>query len=114
MDRLTYQRAFAAKRMFVGYDNCTVYDAIEVKRCYRCSGLNHMSRGCRRDSVCPKCAGSHSIGSCGSEELKCANCIRHNEKSGGSDDIGHAAWDSACPCYTRILSSIRSDILGVK
>lgn len=114
VDKNTYQRALAAGHLFVGYDSCMVYDAIEVKRCYNCSGLNHLSKGCRHSLVCPKCAGNHSIKDCQSSELKCVNCVKYVEKIGGADDVNHAAWDSNCPCYTRMLSSIRSDILGVK
>lgn len=114
VDRGTYQRALATGRLFVGYDNCVVYDAIEVKRCYNCSGLNHMSRGCRLKPVCPRCSEEHSIKDCQSDNMKCANCIKHNEKFSGSCDVNHAAWDNDCPCYSRVLASIRSEILGVK
>lgn len=114
VDRTTYQRALAAEHLFIGYDSCVVYDAIEVTRCYNCSGLNHMSKGCRLKLACPRCAGEHLLKDCQSETLKCANCLKHVAKSGDSDDVNHAAWDSACPSYSRVLASIRSEILGVR
>lgn len=114
VDKNTYERALDAGRLLVGYDNCAVYDAIEVTRCYNCSGLNHMSKGCRLKVVCPKCSGNHPIKDCSSEAAKCVNCVKHLERFGGQVDTGHAAWDSTCPSYTRVLASVRSEILGMK
>lgn len=114
VDRVSYRKALAAGRLFIGYDNCAVYDAVEVVRCYNCSGLNHMSKGCRLKSVCPKCSEQHLIKDCKSEVARCVNCVKFNEKSGGSVDVHHAAWDNDCPSYSRALASVRSEILGVK
>lgn len=114
VDRQTYGRVLASGRLFVGYDNCAVYDAIEVKRCYRCSKFGHFSKECRQRVVCPKCSENHNVKECKSTQEKCVNCVEVNNKLGLGFDVNHAAWDGQCPAYLRILAGVRSDILGTK
>ncbi|KAK4874062.1 hypothetical protein RN001_013422 [Aquatica leii] len=88
----TYRAIMKEKKINVGWDRCIVYDAIEIRRCYRCNGFNHKASECK---ACPKCAGSHGLQECtvdGEENHKCSNCIQMAEKLKMKLDINHPVW----------------------
>lgn len=111
----TYKRALSVGQVFVGYDCCSVYDAVDVLRCYNCSGFNHTATACKSKRACPKCAGDHLIADCLSVTFKCVNCQNF---SGGSpnaaSDFAHAAWDRRCKIYQHRLKSYKLDVLGLE
>ena len=39
-------------RLFVGYQNCEVYDVKNVKPCYKCGSLGHNGQMCRNNPTC--------------------------------------------------------------
>ena len=45
-------------RLFVAYQNCKIYDVINVKPCYKCSRLGHNGQRCRNNPTCLKCVGT--------------------------------------------------------
>lgn len=109
----TYQKALDVGQLLVGYDCCSVYDAVEVTRCYNCCGYNHISNNCKSKRVCPRCTGDHLVKDCTSHALKCINCFN---AGGGdpSDSIHHAAWDRSCGVYRQKLKRFKADVLGLK
>lgn len=111
VDPGTYHSALKCGKVFVGYDSCRVYDALEVVRCFNCCGYHHVSSNCKSKSICPRCAGDHKVGDCNSQSLKCANCFGL-KKLDPNIDVNHAAWDRECPVYKRKLSSLRADVAG--
>lgn len=112
-DLSTYNAALGAKRLFVGYDSCSVYDALIVPRCFNCSGFNHQSKECKGKTTCPRCGGSHSVKQCTAEQLKCPNCTVA-QKIFPDCDLCHAAWDRTCPAFMRKQELFRAEILGCK
>ena len=112
LDLAAYKRAISSNQVFVGYDCCSVYDAVDIVRCFKCSGFNHTSKSCRFKMACPKCSGEHAINDCNSEVLKCANCYSASRIT--NVDVAHAAWDRACPIYQQKLKMFKGDILGLK
>lgn len=111
LDALAYKLSLRSNRVFVGYDCCTVYDALEVTRCFNCSGFHHISSKCRGRVACPRCAGEHSLEGCKSQTLKCINCFSVSKSLPGIN-FNHAAWDHDCPAYKKKLSSLKMDIFG--
>lgn len=110
LDKETYAMALDAGQLVVGYDRCTVYDAIEVTRCFKCCGFHHISRYCKGKEVCSKCAGDHPSKSCTSLALCCINCLSASKvKADISTD--HAAWSNECTVYKQRLCSVRADLL---
>lgn len=112
LDIDSYKRAIHESSLFVGYDCCSVYDAIELRMCYRCCGFAHIAKNCNRDRKCPKCSEDHGIGECGitDEKLfKCFNCI-----SRGNTSFNHAAWSSQCPVFLEKLGKFKSDMFNLK
>jgi hypothetical protein len=56
VDRATYDKLIAAGSVFIGYDHCYVFDAVEILRCYNCNEFQHSSKNCKQKRSCPKCA----------------------------------------------------------
>lgn len=82
-------------RVFIGYQNCRVYDDINIRPCYNCGRFGHSGHKCLNDKVCLKCAGSHnSINCVKTTEVKCVNCIFHNNRYKTNYNIQHVANDS--------------------
>lgn len=85
-------------RIFVGYQNCKVFDILNVAPCRNCARYGHNATKCRNESVCLKCADRHETSKCnGENENKCINCDYTNKKFGTHYDTKHMATDShAC------------------
>ncbi|KAJ3641869.1 hypothetical protein Zmor_028339, partial [Zophobas morio] len=56
--------------LFVGYDYCSVFDALEVTRCYKCNKFGHSSQSCKAKEVCPRCSEGHKLVDCKATTLK--------------------------------------------
>lgn len=110
LDHKTYDRVIKAGNLFVGYDNCAVFDAIEISRCFTCNEFHHLSRSCQKPISCPRCGQNHEIKSCKSDILCCSNCLKLKDVS-----TDHAVWDvNKCTAYIRAKDKVRNDILAVK
>ena len=113
LDIATYNKLLSAGQIFVGYDCCSVYDAIEITRCYNCCGYHHISAKCKLKAVCPKCSGDHPVKECSSAVLKCVNCF--GARNAMPDiDFNHAAWDRGCAVFQQKLKLFKDDVLCLK
>lgn len=83
-------------RINIDWDECKVHQYIQVKRCYKCLGFNHMAKTCNKKLACSKCAGEHSINECDSESLNCINCIEFNMKNNVNINTGQHAFSREC------------------
>lgn len=111
VDQELYKRIINNGYLFIGYNACPVYDAIDVMQCFKCCGFHHISNNCHNAIACPKCAG-HQVKDCTAENLKCVNCLNQKDKSNLSLS-NHAAWDKkCCPIYIRKLAEFKNDIIG--
>jgi hypothetical protein len=112
VDKLVYDRALQAGNLFVGYDSCSVYDAFDVLRCFRCNEFNHGSRICKKPVSCPVCSGEHDLKDCKSNSKKCSNCVKLNNSGIAVD---HAVWEKdKCSAYSDALNKIRSNVSAIK
>lgn len=114
VDRVTYNNIMAQGKLFVGYDYCSVFDAIDLRRCFKCSGFHHIAAKCSAGThSCPRCAESHQLSDCQSNFERCINCVNLNKKQPGLNlDINHKAWDKNCTVYKQELDKLRSNILN--
>lgn len=113
VDIETYNRIIDKGKIFVGYDYCSVYDAIDVKRCYKCCGFHHIANKCIKDTpVCPKCSGNHFLKECTATDLKCVHCSNLNSTQNMNIDTQHAVWDPKCHVYKEIQSKMKAKVLG--
>lgn len=106
VDSESYRKLLEEQRINIGWDRCKVYDAVTVTRCYNCNSFNHRAKECTKETVCPKCAGSHSRAECkaSKDEVKCINCKNAVEKLKLKIDINHEAWDVECSVFKRKLA----------
>lgn len=112
MDAETYFKLLELGNLFVNYDVCAVYDAIELRMCYKCSGFNHSSNNCNSNkTACPQCSLEHDIKSCPANFIsKCINCVNAKIL-----DCNHSAWDTTkCPIYKRKLEHYKSSLFSTK
>lgn len=110
LDRITYERVVKVGNLFIGYDSCHIFDALEVYRCFNCNEYNHSSRSCVKSRSCPKCGDDHSIKECQSSAFNCPNCLKINDKN---ISVNHAAWDlNKCTAFRVERDRLRNDILA--
>lgn len=102
-------------KLFVGYNLCTVYDSIEIKRCFKCSGFHHFSNSCTNEVHCPRCSDNHLVKDCKASALKCINCINYNVEKKANNCINHAAWSSnECFVYKQKIAEFKSNLQFAK
>ncbi|CAH1107733.1 unnamed protein product [Psylliodes chrysocephalus] len=62
LDLHTYNKMTVGMgKLFIGYNVCTVYDFVAIKRCFKRINCNRVSQECNKDLSCPKCADSHEL-----------------------------------------------------
>lgn len=103
-------------RLFVGYQNCRVFDVINVKPCYNCGRFGHSGTKCKNSPTCLKCAGTHLTKNCNGADLCCANCSFSNNKFGKIYNTNHTVYDSeACEILkSKIKKCINTTDYSVK
>ena len=111
VDKISYDRLISSGGLFVGYDYCYTFDAVELNRCFNCNSLGHSSYVCTQKICCPRCSGDHNVKNCTAANLKCINCVKSAEKDKTTLDTGHAAWDTRCPTYLKALEKLKRDLL---
>lgn len=97
-------------KVFIGFDLCNVYDSIDIRRCFKCSGFNHISNQCKSKISCPVCAGEHYLKDCNTNLLKCANCVDYSSTNKIVLDVEHAAWDHNCFVYKQKISEFKANM----
>lgn len=109
----TYHRFLSAGYVIIGFDYCKVYDAIDIRRCFKCCGFHHLASKCSSEApICPRCAGNHALADCNNVNLKCSNCTKHNTRSNVKKvRVDHAVWDKSCEVYKTALNSFKNRIL---
>ncbi len=102
----TYRKIMANEDAKINFDfnRCKVFDALHVKRCFKCCSLDgHSAKDCVKEMVCYKCAGNHKSDECRNDVLKCTNCDAANRKFNLKLDTKHHALERECPAYQREL-----------
>lgn len=110
MDGTTYSKCMEQGKLNIKWDRCYIVEAVQVTRCFNCSGFNHVADNCTKPKVCPKCAEEHNINQCQSTVEKCVNCINSNLNLHLNLDTNHAVWSRDCQVYQRKLSFKRQKI----
>lgn len=113
VDVFSYQNIMSRGNVIIGYDWCSVYEAINVPRCFKCNGFFHSHKHCKSDLTCPLCSGSHDVKNCSSDVRQCCNCISMKKSRNVDIPTDHAAWDYAnCFSYKKYLDKLKFDLLG--
>lgn len=117
VDSVTFKNMLGIGKLNVGLDTCTIYESLDISRCFQCNGYNHTSKNCKSSQCCPLCSEEHTVKECKADKIhyKCSNCFNLKEKQKLSIDINHAAWDHRnCYVYKQILENVKSEILPSK
>lgn len=85
----------------IGWAKCSVYEHLNIKRCFKCYGFNHVAKDCSRKKACSICAGEHERNSCKSSEVKCVNCYNANKKFKLNLNEKHTANSFNCKVLMR-------------
>lgn len=104
VDRSVYGRALETGNLFVAYDSCSVYDAFDIFRCFKCNSFGHSANKCTNKRSCPICAENHELKDCKSNTKKCSNCLKLNDEN---VPVDHAVWEKIkCSAYTDALTRL--------
>lgn len=97
-DLLTQRLMLKKGVVIFGFQECRIFEHINVLQCNRCSRYGHFARECFLPANCKKCSESHETKDCVVNEVinKCHNCILAN-KRGESYNIRHCVTDDRCP-----------------
>lgn len=116
VDVETYQRFLSSGFVVIGFDYCKAYDAIDVRRCYKCCGFHHLASKCSSElPICPRCAENHTLADCKNDQLKCVHCTNHNTLNNVKKvRVDHAVWDKSCEIYKTTLNSFKNRILNTQ
>lgn len=100
----TFDALIAAGKVNIGFDRCSVFEAIKVLRCFKCGEFGHMSSTCKNDEKCSKCSELHKTSECTSTVMKCVNCLKKNNEQKMNLDVNHAAFSSKCPVFRHLIT----------
>lgn len=68
---------------------------------YKCYRYGHTMKDCRDEAeTCPKCGNSHKFEECKTNQTRCTNCCRVNDKHGFQLSADHEVLT-----YRRVLAS---------
>ncbi|XP_017476435.1 PREDICTED: uncharacterized protein LOC108366523 isoform X1 [Rhagoletis zephyria] len=100
-----YLEVLKREKINIGWDQCGVYDGLNVKRCFKCLGYNHNANTCTKKLRCGLCLGEHKSDECSTQVTNpvCGNCADANKDLGFKLDTGHSIFSKECPVYQRKL-----------
>lgn len=109
LDGRTYSDVLNIGKLNIKWDRCSVFENVNVRRCFNCSGYFHGFEKCTFPKACSKCSEDHDVRDCTNGIYSCINCKKANEKLNLNLDFNHPAWSDECQVYKRNAESkIRS------
>ncbi|XP_017476436.1 PREDICTED: uncharacterized protein LOC108366523 isoform X2 [Rhagoletis zephyria] len=64
-----YLEVLKREKINIGWDQCGVYDGLNVKRCFKCLGYNHNANTCTKKLRCGLCLGEHKSDECSTQVI---------------------------------------------
>lgn len=111
VDPLTYNRIMKEGRLSIGWNICKVFEYVNVHRCFRCAGFDHIAKDCSREIGCLKCGVvGHSADDCKNEKWCCQNCVNANKTLELNLVTEHSPYSDTCPCLLRKIDVQRRKI----
>lgn len=100
VDATTFKSFMAIEKVFIGWEVCWVNEELNIRRCFKCWGFNHVSSNCHKtEERCPNCGDTHKKQDCTSNVVKCAVCSDAVRISHLKIDPNHYALSSSCPSF---------------
>lgn len=98
------------KKLFIEWQRYTIYEDLEIPRCFKCQQYFHKTKDCKNKLVCAYCAEEHETKDCPKSSKKCNNCAIANERFKLQHDICHETSNRNCPSYIHFLQTQKSKI----
>ena len=100
------------KRIYIGNTSCKVSDHFDVRQCFRCQQVGHISSHCReKDPVCMYCSASHQTGHCpdkhNTHSHRCVNCSHSGNPALQNSCHTHHSGSDSCPIIVAEKQNIR-------
>ena len=98
--------------IYIGNSRCKVSDRFDLKQCFRCQKLGHISSHCQDTAViCMYCSASHKTRDCPDKEdrekHRCTNCSHSSNDSHRDSCSTHHSGAENCPIIRLEKESLR-------
>lgn len=111
VDATTFKNAVELGKAFVRWDTCWINEELNIRRCFKCWGFNHVASKCLKENrLCPICGGAHSQSDCESTISNCVVCCDAKKSRHLVVDSNHSALSSSCPSYLHLVELERRKI----
>ena len=103
-------------RIYVGNTSCRVTDRFDLRQCFHCQQIGHISSKCQeksngRDPVCMFCSASHPTKDCPDRDdesrYRCINCSHSGDSALRNNCHTHHSGSDDCPLIAAEKSNIR-------
>ena len=111
VDKDTFNHLMTAGKVNIGWDRCSIQEAVNVLRCFKCGEFGHKSTECVNPETCSKCSGLHKTSECSSTDFNCVNCLKSKKEFHLNLDVKHPAFSTQCPVYRRLFEKRKSNML---
>ena len=105
-----YWKMMSQKKIFIGWERYSVYENLNIHRCFKCQEYYHKIDECKNEVTCEYCAGNHESNICTKQTMKCKNCFNANDRYKTKYNTCHASSDPECPTNKYHLNLLRSRI----
>lgn len=110
VDPSTFKKLIEAEKICIGWNVCAVQEDLNIRRCFKCWGFDHVASKCVANIRCPKCGDSHSQDTCDSTSEKCAVCSDAVAKFHLKIDTNHTIFSTSCSSLNHRISQERRRI----
>jgi hypothetical protein len=99
-------------RIYIGNTSCKVSDRFDIRQCFHCQQLGHISSNCKEpDPVCMYCGASHKTVDCNVKYDEschtCVNCSHSKDRALQNSCGTHHSGSDSCPIIVTEKQNIR-------
>lgn len=114
VDSKVFKSVMESGMLLVDLTVCTVFEHVDLLRCFRCTGYHHTSKNCKnKNTFCIKCGlGEHLAQDCetGVDKFCCPNCVEVNERHQLNFPINHGPFSRECEVFKKKADNERRKI----